>query len=457
MESEPEVPLCAFFSKLKSTLKWEGWSSHVLKTIIFGFLFSGWDVFSDILADISHVRPANVTRQFLANETVPDYCIALPNTTGEELQYYQCLEEGNLWATIISFGCIHLPGLASAGLFCCSVVVGLLTRKASCRETGNLLIAGLFFLIIPFPLVLMAIQTISLLAEGNDQMDLWSSVFLYAEGSLEASPQALLLLYLFFTDAERDIDWTLLASLISSLITISKTSLELFLNESFYGATSLSHILNHTETLNDSILKGKTLPRKLLIMAKLSPAFILSLAFKVGSIAIIWALLKDHVRIYLGIGIGITFIVAFIMYDGPTDEKAGSALFYSLTNITVTAKCPLGNRRKNYRQMMAISVTWVILHSIALVGLRIWVGNLPESTYLDHWSTNRFTLIKPTIFYPTISGLLFAGPLSVLALWGLKKQVLTLEEKEEGEQKFWEPASSKHDKEVNDSQMFTYI
>merc|ERR1712210_18888 len=109
-------------------------------------------------------------------------------------------------------------------------------------------------------------------------------------------------------------------------------------------------------TCNDSMLKGKSLGRKLWIMAKLSPAFILSLAFKVGSIAIICALLKVYAVIYLAIGIVITFIVAFNKYYDDdcddTDEQAGSALFYSLTNTTILAKCPLANRRWNYMQMM---------------------------------------------------------------------------------------------------------
>ena len=155
-------------------------------------------------------------------------------------------------------------------------------------------------------------------------------------------------------------------------------------------------------------------------MAKLSPAFILSLAFKVGSIAIICALLKGYAIRYLAIGIVITFIVAFNTYDSSTDENAGSALFYSLTNTTILAKCPLADRKDNYKQMMFVSITWWILHSTTLVGLIIWVGLLPESTHLDHWSQHRFSLIHPTVFYPTVIGILLLGPLSRVALVGLK-------------------------------------
>ena len=75
----------------------------------------------------------------------------------------------------------------------------------------------------------------------------------------------------------------------------------------------------------------------------------------------------------------------------------------------------------------------------------LWVAALPDSTHLDHWSSHRFALIQPTIFYPTIIGILILGPISILALWGLKKQVKALERKEEGERKFWDAYSDNPD------------
>ena len=68
----------------------------------------------------------------------------------------------------------------------------------------------------------------------------------------------------------------------------------------------------------------------------------------------------------------------------------------------------------------------------------VWVGALPESTHLDHWSQHRFALIQPKIFYPTVISILLLGPLSIVALWGLKKQVLALE-KEQGRRRIWDP------------------
>ena len=140
----------------------------------------------------------------------------------------------------------------------------------------------------------MFTQQVASLFIQTDQMELLSAIFLFGEGALKASPQLLLLVYIIVSDAEREIPWIQKASIISSLITISKTAIELYVSESFNSAITPSAVLDHSDSLNDSMLKGKGLGRKLWIMAKLSPAFILSLAFKVGSIAIICALLKVY-------------------------------------------------------------------------------------------------------------------------------------------------------------------
>ena len=79
----------------------------------------------------------------------------------------------------------------------------------------------------------------------------------------------------------------------------------------------------------------------------------------------VWCLL------YLGLGILLTFIVVFKRWcdllltycppspstrylGGATDVRAGMALFYVLTNVTILAKCPLGNRHTNHRHMTEV-------------------------------------------------------------------------------------------------------
>ena len=320
---------------------------HWVKTIVLGLGSNFFDVYSDVGSGLYHHHPKNVTRTFLANDTVPNNCIVLTNSTKEVDHTHVCLEEDFVWATI-TFGCIQLPAVVLA---LCGGVGVVLLRCGPGSEyaegyTKKVLTGCLLLLIIPFPLVVFAQQVATLFMPDSAQMELLSANFLFGEGALEASPQLLLLLYIILSDSERNIPWIQKASIASSILTISKTAIELFVSESYSGVTIPSDILNHKDTLNDSMLKGKTLLGKLWLMAKMSPAFVLSLLFKVGSITVICAFLKVYAVVYLALGIVITFIVAYNKYDGDLkDEKAGSALFYSLTNIIILAKCPLNNRK----------------------------------------------------------------------------------------------------------------
>merc|ERR1712079_166175 len=180
------------------------------------------------------------------------------------------------------------------------------------------------------------------------------------------------------------------------------------------------------------------------IVFKISPAFISSFMFKVGSLTVICAYLKAYAMIYLAVGVVITFIAAYIcsiygMYGmGGSDQKAGSALFYSLTNITILSMCPMNGRKLNYPQMVAVSATWLFLHSAMLVILMIWAGAFPESTHLDHWYEHRFALHPDLLNYVASVLIIIFGPLSLVCLWDLKKTVKAFEREEAGERKLWE-------------------
>ena len=91
---------------------------HWVKTIVFGLGSNFFDVYSDVGSGIYHQQPKNVTRTFLSNDTVPNNCFGLTNSTTEADQTYVCMEEDIVWATI-TFGCIQLPAVV---LTLCGVV-----------------------------------------------------------------------------------------------------------------------------------------------------------------------------------------------------------------------------------------------------------------------------------------------------------------------------------------------
>ena len=393
---------------------------HVIKTIFLGLGTNAFDVFTDVGNGLYHYHPKNVTRN-LGNSTavVPDNCV--PHVDINAIGMFDCLEEDTTWA-IITFSCIQLPAVVLA---ICAVFAALVFGCKSGFETDQkkVILGSLLILLVPFPATVF-IQQVTSLFVVNARMELMSAIFLFGEGSLEASPQLLLLLYTIFSDSEREVATIQMASIVSSIMTISKTSIELYLNESYNTGIFPSDVWDHTGANDDSMMKERSLLQKLKLMAEFSPAFLTSLIFKVGSIAIICTFLKEYSAIYLGIGICITFIVASD-FRFSTDERTGIGLFYCLTNVTILAKCPLGSRNQNFPQMTAVSITWLILHTLTLIVLMIWFGAMELSTHLPHWSDHRFAFHENlTLFYATTCVVLFFGPISILALWGLKAKNL---------------------------------
>jgi len=439
----------AFMGSIVGSLHLEllGGVGSIGKTLILGLGANVADVYTDVETGLYYLGPKNVTRSFGETEIIPANCFI----DGTREDYYLCEETDPIWAAI-AFSCIQLPAIvlalcAALGAF----FIRLTEDEEYYRGYWKILLAAFFLLIIPFPVVVFAQQIASLFIR-SDQMTFLSAVFLFGEGSLEAAPQLLLLLYAILSGRQpKVLQWV---SIVSSIFAISKTSIELFLGESYDGRTTPEAVRKHTDSLNDSITKGKKLKETLLLWFKFSPAFLTSLIFKVGSIAIICILLKQYVVIYLVLGILTNFAVAFKTYDTAIniDEKIGFSAFYALANVTILAKCPLENRQLNFCAMMNVSMTWLILNSTSLVGLMLWVGALPTSTHFSHWSDQTVFMLEPTLFYPAICALVFLlGPFSIFCLRCLQAQVLSFEkvekEKKEGEKKLEKVREEKKEKE----------
>ena len=425
-----------------------GGIGNIGKTLVLGLGANVADVYTDVETGFYHLGPKNVTRSFGPTDIVPWNCHIVDGTS----KVYLCEETDPIWAAV-TFFCIQLPAVVLA---ICAALGAFFIRFTEDEEYyrgyWKILLAAFLLLIIPFPVVVF-VQQIASLFIRSDQMTFLSAIFLFGEGSLEAAPQLLLLLYAILSGRQPKV--LQFVSIVSSIFAISKTSIELFLGESYDGRTTPEAVRNHTDSLNDSITKGKNLKETLLLWIKFSPAFLTSLIFKVGSIAIICVLLKKYAVIYLVLGILTNFIVAFRTYDTGVniDEKIGFSAFYALADVTILAKCPLENRQLNFRAMMNVSITWLIMHSTSLVGLMIWVGVLPTSTHFDHWLDKTVFLIQPTLFYPAICLLIFLlGPFSIFCLRCLRTQVLSFEE-EEKEKKETETEVEEEEKNKENDEM----
>ena len=80
--------------------------------------------------------------------------------------------------------------------------------------------------------------------------------------------------------------------------------------------------------------------------------------------------------------------------------------------------------------MKAVSLCWLVLHTVTLIVLMVWFTAMDPSTHLDHWSDHRFTFKdNQALFLATTCAVIAFGPISIFFLWRLEKQVKTLEEK----------------------------
>ena len=275
---------------------------HAVKTIVLRLGSNIFDVSSDVQNGLYHYYPKNVTR-FLGNGSggLTANCTLSPEHNASEMMF-TCVEEDTVFAAL-TFTFIQMPAIILA-IF---TVLGSLAK--GCREgfgsdQAKKFLSVVLLLLVPFPL-LICVQQIASIFIRTDQMEYWSIMFLFGEGSLEAPPQLLLMMYIIFSDSEREVAWVTWISLVSSVFTISKTSINLYLGESFWGSggdTFVPEEVFEAESLKDSMFKGKSLFQKIKLMVQVSPAFLTSLVFKVGSISIISAFLpKGYLALYVGV------------------------------------------------------------------------------------------------------------------------------------------------------------
>lgn len=411
---------------------------HLAKTVVFGLGSTGFDVYSDIATGLSHLEKKNICRVFEKNEIIPDNCLkysetssptekARFNSTCVNISDIICEESDLFWASF-TFVLVQMPTVV--------LFIGLNSYFSAEGNFKKLLVPLLLMLFTPFPLLLF-LQQVTSIFDPSAQMEIFSSILLFAEGGLDASPQLMLLLYIIMADVEREIPWVQKASIISSLITISKTSIVLFCAESYFN----SDVSTLEYSYNDSILKQHNIRgnclvqfmQKLWTMVKISPAFLTSLLYRVSALAIITALLKQYAIVYIGFSVLLTFVVTFAIHlnQEPTATKRSAiviGLFYALISATTITKFPLMNRKDSYPLMMGVTIAWVILHTIALTTLMILVS-LSPAYHLPHWANNhKLGLLDdlPT-FYVICGIIILLGPVTIITLVGLKKQVINME------------------------------
>ena len=222
-------------------------------------------------------------------------------------------------------------------------------------------------------------------------MEYLNTMILLAEGGLEAGPQLIFQIYFILSDAEKKPTPLHLLCLTSSFIIINKSSIELFLSSSL-SSTELEQGVSLEGMLkDDSILKGRSLLKKMWLMAQFSPAFLLQFAFNIWSISIFIAFftIKTFSLMFLLINCCAGFVsFLFLSYENRKDRYQ-NVLHYGFVHI-ILVKSPYESRKECFPKMMTMAITRLILYTLILIVLMIWFLVLDPTTHLNHWSDHRF-------------------------------------------------------------------
>jgi len=373
-----------------------------------------WDVISDIWNGANYLAYKNVTRRYKSDwypDGVPKGCILVQNNEdiGNRTMKMDCLESDQIWGWS-SIGLVQAPMLLGGQVFVMLILASqfkLISNLRGC-VVFVLTLGPLITLTIPFPLVVLAAQTIYILKPNQQIGTNWRIaevmiILVSLEAAAEAGPQALLQLYILLSDNERDYGLMTILSLVNSVFTIAKASITMFTSKTNAKEKSLS-----AGEPNAVVGFYSTVIRFL-------PVFCTSIIFRVVSSCITLVLLKSLGFIPLLVGAVTATVLSFkfIKHDD------GGGIIISLNQgfggIAVLASSFGATRQQQQIYMMFSSMVWLITHSTTLIVITAMVAT--PQYHLQHWkNTARIPLLAEDnvhILYIIIGILILVGILNV--------------------------------------------
>ena len=226
---------------------------QIIRVLIFGLGPSVFDQGSDTWNGIQYLTPYTVAFD-AGNETVediPQNCHQSDNET---------LSCSDIWWGVLTLSFIQLPGVCTALFFAFQTL--FVDKKYKD------LWWSLILLFCPYPLIVWFFHFGSLIKKPDASDESMIAGFVNLEATFESSPQLILQIYIILIDPSRAISLTQKLAIVSAAVTIAKAAIEDFASG---------------DNEEDSMLFEKSFCEKILINVKLSPAFLVSFAFKVKS------------------------------------------------------------------------------------------------------------------------------------------------------------------------------
>ena len=214
---------------------------RIFNVIFLGLAPSVNDQVSDVLSGVNFLTPYKVNFND-SDENIPSHCFKVDNST------LSCTDR--VWG-ILALSFTQMPGVISA-------LLHVLVFKD--------LWLCLFYLFFPYPLYVWYKHIKSLFGEYDSETETELANFVFLEAGFEASPQLLLQMYITLRQIERDVSVIQWITILTSSLTIIKGTMEGYATD---------------DNEKDSMLFGRGVCEKINILAKISPAFITSLLFRV--------------------------------------------------------------------------------------------------------------------------------------------------------------------------------
>ena len=332
---------------------------HMLTALIISALPTFYDMFTDGFAAKSFIQGTNYTK-YVKNLSDPGfhencvhvgrYTTFLPET---EIQYeeIECFETDVIWGGLTVL-LIFLPGAEFAHDVSRIIAEAMQNKKAFLPLAFLLPLPGMLV----FPAVLILVKLVGLVNPGPE----WKKTTVRLtsmEGGCESSFQLLLTLFIIFSRADRSPAWWQVASLVASMVLVTKTALA----EHFSGDQ-----LGTMEELKKT--------------AVLLPLFLSNTTFKILSLAISLALLRQWAFF-------VSFLLPMILSGCDCVEKwyylrAGRP--NHITKVVMIHHHSIKTKKQRMTNCIFNNLVWICVHTSVLTGLVVAANCYPD-TYIYNW------------------------------------------------------------------------
>ena len=337
--------------KLWQSRTWGEIFKHMLTALVLSAIPTFYDVFTDGFTAKSFIQGTNYTKHVknLSDPAFHQNCIHVGRfTTFQpepviEYEEISCFEKDPIWGILTVF-LIFWPGIQ----FACNVDCVL--SEAGVKKSNAFLLSILW--LPTFPVVLLLVKLVGLINPGPE----WKKMNIRLtsiEGDVESSFQLLLTFFVIFTRADRTPSGWQVASLIASIVMVTKTAIAEHLSEK---QMSTKEELKATESL-------------LLV-------FLSNGAFKILSLAIIIALLK-----YWGLTLILVFSVAVqrCVFCRTEWKHLRGAENHLTRLVMVYDEDLLKTDKHRMANCVFNNIFWICVHTLVLTGLIITANCYPEA------------------------------------------------------------------------------